>query len=359
MSDSAQLLDDPVQLLSDPIFQLNMVIWSVKDLPENGSSQVKPFLREAGYYIFALNRRILLTELAKRSPLPDSIPDLNPTVPDVWLRHENDDFDLILELKSRSFGEKSSNAKQISKMLAGSFDLSHSLGIQNKKPGFLIIVTLYKDADKMMDTLNLLKDKLEKEHVSSAPIAVIGLDNDKDNWLWKSIDSSALPKPLQKGLSQPVTILKSMGHIEDIIPMYFIPWLPEVNEEDSPLISDGLSVFTGRVLSYVQKQIRNFEPPGVLSLRAEPLLKEATYGVFDYWKGKDRNRFTKKVINIIRNHVNVDNITYKSDTVVEIEIRTESIREDILKDLESYEVSNRAMNLEGASSSIQLYFDDV
>lgn len=359
MSDSAQLLDDPAQLLSDPIFQLNMVIWSVKDLPKNGSSQVKPFLREVGYYIFALNRRILLPELTQRSSSSDSIPDRFPPVPDVWLRHESDDFDLILELKSHGFGEKSSNVKQISKMLAASFDLSHSLGIQNKKPGFFIFMTVYKDADKMMETLNSLKARLEKEDVSSAPIAVIGLDNDKDNWLWKSIDPSTLPKPLQKGLSQPVTILKSMGHIEDIIPMYFIPWLPEVNEEDSPLVSDGLSVFTGRVLSYVQKQIRNTEPPGVLSLRAESLLKEATYGVFDYWKGKDRNRFTKKVINIILNHVDADSIIDKSDAVVDIEIKTESIREDILKELESYEVSNRAMNLEGASSSIQLPFDDV
>ncbi len=354
MSDSIQLIDDPAQLLSDPVFQLNMVIWSVKDLPKDGNSQINPFLKEAGYYIVALNRRILLTEIGDRSSFFELVPDWSPPVPDVWLRHESDNFDLILELKSRGFGEKSSKKiKQIYKMLAASFDLSSSIGIKDRKPGFFIIMTLHKDADKMTDTLNLLKSTLEEVQISSAPVAVIGLDHSQNNWLWNSLNPSTLPKPLCKGLSQPVTVLRSMGHIEDIIPMYFIPWLPEVDDESSPLISDGLAVLTGRVLSYVQKEIKNAEPPVMLSLRADSLLQEATYGVFNHWKGKDRKNFTKKVINIISKNINAISISYKSDKEVGIEIKTESIREDILKELERVEINSFDKNLEGASSSVQ------
>ena len=47
-----------MDLLSDQVFQLNAFLWAVEDLPTEGP--IRPVLREAGYSLVAIGRKVLL-----------------------------------------------------------------------------------------------------------------------------------------------------------------------------------------------------------------------------------------------------------------------------------------------------------
>lgn len=348
-------MSKPNSLLRDPIFQLNMVLWSLKLLPGDNILQVRPILQEAGYYLLGINRRVILPQLDN---LKSFLPSIDPPVPDIWLRHKSDNTNVIIELKSQGFGLDSSNINQIKKILIASYNLAESVGSKDEVPGYVIVMAPFLDS-KMVDTLDTLREEISNHSISSAPVSVIGLYHEKDNYLWKSPSLSSLPGPLQEVLSGPVTVISSMGFgkegedEKDIIPLYLIPWIPNVDANASPLISDGLASLTGRILTYVQEKIGNSKPPINLALKPDLLLHEATYEVFDYWKGQDRNIFFKKVVNIIDRSINSAVVSYKSDKLIEIDIRTEEIQDEIMKELEKANIYESASNLEGVDTHIQ------
>ena len=99
---------------------------------------------------------------------------------------------------------------------------------------------------------------------------------------------SYLPQPLQQHLSEPVTVLSHTGvQPEDLVPLFLIPWTPGISGSNSQLASDGLSVLTGRVLTYLLTEIGNATLPVNLTLRSDAIVEKATYGFFKYWKGRD------------------------------------------------------------------------
>ena len=332
-----------------------MVLWSLKLLPSDGSLQVRSILQETGYYLLGINRRVILPQLDNLKSL---LPSIAPPVPDIWLRHESDNINVIMELKSQGFGLDSSNINQIKKILIASYNLAESVGSKDEVPGYVIVMAPLLDS-KMVDTLDTLREEISNHSIPSAPATVIGLYHEKGDYLWKCPTPSSLPGPLLKVLSEPVTVVTSMGFgregedEKDIIPLYLIPWMPDVDVNASPLISDGLASLTGRVLTCVQGKIGNAKPPINLALKPDLLLHEATYEVFDYWKGYDRNIFVKKVVNIIDRSIKSAVISYKSDKLIEIDIRTEEVQDEIMKELEKANIYGSSSNLEGVDTHIQ------
>ena len=73
-------------LLSDQVFQLNAFLWALEDLPAPG--RIRPVLRDAGYYLVAVGRRVLMPAddlvVAALKRLTGS-PDPSPCRPDLWL----------------------------------------------------------------------------------------------------------------------------------------------------------------------------------------------------------------------------------------------------------------------------------
>lgn len=51
-------MTDESVLLSDQVFQLNTFLWALEELPDN--SDVQPILRQAGYELEAIGRRVLV-----------------------------------------------------------------------------------------------------------------------------------------------------------------------------------------------------------------------------------------------------------------------------------------------------------
>lgn len=334
-----------------------MVLWSLKLLPGDNILQVRPILQEAGYYLLGINRRVILPQLDN---LKSFLPSIDPPVPDIWLRHKSDNTNVIIELKSQGFGLDSSNINQIKKILIASYDLAKSIGSKDKEkvPGYVIVMAPLLDS-KMVDTLDALREEISNHSISSAPATVIGLYHEKDDYLWKCPTPSSLPGPLLEVLPRPVTVVSSMGFgregedAKDVIPLYIIPWMPGVDSNASSLISDGLASLTGRILTYVQEKIGNAKPPINLALKPDLLLNEATYGVFDYWKDQDRDIFIKKVANIITSNIESAVTSNRKDKLVEIDIRTEEVREEILKELEKSDIYESSNNLEDIDTHIQ------
>lgn len=343
-------------LAQDPVFQLNMVLWSLKRLPSQGSYNIRPLLKEAGYYLFAIDRRVLLPKdnhiMGSLKKLTDK---LGSPSPDIWLKHEKDNVHLIIELKSRGFSPESSTASQILKILVATADLSLSVAARDKLPGHLIIMTANHDAQLLVNALERLKEKLDVHDLPCSPASVIGLEyNNEDSWIWDCPNPSSLPRPLQKILSERVTVLTHPNiPPTDMLPLYLVPWLPGQNSRQSMLNTDGLAVLTGRVLSYVLAKVKQASLPVNLPLDADSILHDATYGFFKYWNSKDKASMSQKVINIISECIKSITLIVISNRIITIDIKSEEIREDILKAIEKIEINNPTNNLEG-DSELQL-----
>ena len=343
-------------LIRDPLFQLNMVFWSLKCLPPGSSFHIDPLLEKAGYYLFALERTL---RLPNDQEIISSLQDLLQTqsidspVPDIWIRHRDEEADfLIIELKSQGFSAESSNRRQLLKMLVGAADLSLSLGATTDKelPGHVIIVTSFTDTEQMMCTIKQIKTDLDISQLRSAPAAVIGIgyQDDDDRWIWECPEPSYLPQPLQQHLSEPVTVLSHAGvQPEDLVPLFLIPWAPGISGSNSQLASDGLSVLTGRVLTFLLTEIGNATLPINLTLRSDAIVEKATYGLFKYWKGRDKRSMSKKVISIIFNNIESSVLTDKGNEEISIDIPSEQIRDEILSVIEKIDIGVPSSSLEG------------
>jgi len=114
-------------LLSDQVFQLNTFLWALEDLPDEGA--IDPVLRSAGYFLSSIGRRVIAPVDPKTvnalGELTGSV-DRSPCHPDLWLTHESDTVDPIIELKARGFSPESSNRRQALKLIASAANLSPS-----------------------------------------------------------------------------------------------------------------------------------------------------------------------------------------------------------------------------------------
>ncbi len=349
----------PVSALAqDPIFQLNMVLWSLKRLPSQGSYHIRPLLKEAGYYLFAIDRRILLpidnhtVNSLKELTGKELTNKIGMPAPDIWLKHEKGNAHLIIELKSRGFSPESSKASQILKILIATADLSLSVAARDKLPGHLIIMTDNQDAQLLVNTLDKLKEKLEVSDLPCSPASIIGLEyNNEDSWIWDCPNPSTLPRSLQKILSERVAVLTHPNiPPTDMLPLYLVPWLPGQKGRKSMLNSDGLAVLTGRILTYVLAKVKQASPPVNLPLEADSILHDATYGFFKYWNSKDKASLAQKVINIISDCIGSITLIDSSSRRITIDIPSEETRENILKAIEKIEINNPINNLEGDAS---------
>lgn len=348
-------------LFRDPIFQLNMVLWSLKS-SEQYSYQIYPVLKQAGYCLFAINRKLQLpTDGSIRKSLTGLVNSFDPPVPDIWLRHEARDTDLIIELKSRGFGQESSNANQALKLLVATADLSLSTGTStvNQRPGHLTIITILQDAGGMMDTLDALKMKLDNRQIPSSPASVIGLGNTEGGaWIWESPNPLCLPQPLQGPLSEPVVVSREIESIEELFPLLLVPWIP--GSEESCLHSEGLSVLTGRILTCTLSEIGKAKPPVTLNLKANDLLVEATLGIFADWKTQDRQPFLKKAIDIIYDSIQSTTAeAYKGRSGIDINIPSDEIRRMLLQEIDKIDVKDPSRNLEGPAMIQTSLFNDI
>jgi hypothetical protein len=99
------------ELLKDPVFQLNLLLWMVKEQPNTGY-RVRPLYYEKGFRIIYIEQPFAMPE-ETIGTINDSKLDISTTPePELILGREADNKALYFEAKANSFGTESSNCIQ-------------------------------------------------------------------------------------------------------------------------------------------------------------------------------------------------------------------------------------------------------
>ncbi len=352
---------DQTTLLADPVFQLNTLLWSLEDLPAAGD--IDPVLRNAGYYVVAIGRSVIVPVDPKTLDVLGRLlgsQDRSPSRPDLWLKHQTDEVQPLLELKARGFSPTSSNSKQATKLLVSSTDLAPSTGGEGPQPGHVIYVTIAEDAELLAQTLAELRNTIDEEGMRPAPAATIGLTWLDEGVALMSPRPEDLPAPMQAALSGLAVVLRA-GHPEDDIqPLYVIPWIPGIEDSQDPeLQSDGLRQLTARLLAETMARVGRAVAPTTLTLNGVDLLDRATYGVFSRWRDLDRGRFALAAAKIIERALRATGHARLQGDRVEVDVPTPEVQDAVMDRLERADPSDPARNLEGVLQQPPTLFDEA
>ena len=338
-------------LIRDPLFQLNLILWCLIESPYHDAQiNIEPVMRSWGYKLYSLENKIALPSYPgyEGAIYPLIKRKLSSPVPDLWLEHKDDQFDLIIELKARSFGPDSDKAVQMMKIISASADLSLSLGGGPVRLGHVIVVTAAEDMTSMAVTLDALRGKLQERHIRSAPIGVIGLLASDDKVALVSPEPNQLPPPLRNQFNNPVVVLQRDGD-DEIVPTYIIPWIPGIKSAQNYLVAqDGLRELTSRLLTHVSAVIGQVNIPTILTIKGESLLDDATLTTFRYWKDGAKTEFVRKAISIVKRAINQGRLIKRS-TSLEIELIDEQQRQGILRRIERFRTDDVETNLSQAT----------
>lgn len=347
-------------LLSDPVFQLNTLLWALEELPEG--LHIRPVLRASGYYLNAIGRRVLTpADPTSREALASmTAKDLSPCRPDLWLKHQEHGVDPIIELKAHGFSSASSNTVQALKLLASAADLGPSIGSRDTLLGHVIYVTTHVDASDMRDTLEELRAKLEAVGGPVAPHGVVGLVSLEDGIALMSPAPNDLPDPARIALQEPAVVLERSNPGDEIVPLYFIPWLPGTDATQDPeLRSDGLRELTARLLTQAIAAVGQARVPTVVTLTGTALLDAATFGIFARWQDADRKQFSESAAKIIERALRTTGMARRTHELVEIDLPTEDDHGRVLERLERADPADPSSNLEGVVDEPPTLFDDL
>lgn len=353
-------MTDESVLLSDQVFQLNTFLWALEDLPEN--SDARPVLREAGYELGAIGRRVLVpTDESTAAALATlaGTTDRTHCHPDLWLEHETDTVQPLVEMKAHGFSPESSNRRQALKLIAAASDLAPSLAETAARPGHVVYATVATDADRIASTLTTLAEELQAAGVSPAPTGAIGLAVEDSGVVLSSPDPANLPGPLGNALANCPIVLDRVGD-NDLQPLYFIPWIPGIEDsQDAELHSAGLGELTARVLIQILAAVGQVSPPEAVVLNGSHLLSDATFGVFDNWRDGDRREFSRAVAGIVDKVLKpVVEVHRLSREARKIDIRDADTKEAVIERLENADPADPSANLQAITQEQLPLFDE-
>ena len=346
-------------LIRDPVFQLNTILWSIIKSPYHGAQiNTKPVLRSMGYRLFAIDKEILLPSYPgfENAIRPLIRRRLDPPVPDLWLEHIDNQLDLIIELKASSFGPESDKTVQMTKIISASADLSLSLGGGPTRPGQVIVVTVSEDMEKMAVTLHTIRERLAERQLEHAPIGVLGLQASDNTVALVSPEPDQLPSPMRNEFDKPVTILQC-DHLDEIIPIYIIPWLPGVESARNDIQNqDSMRELTSRLLTHTSAIIGRSTIPNIIEIKGESLLVDSTLEVFRFWQDGAKRKFVSEATTIVKRKIKRGKLK-KGGTVLEITLQDEQERNEILRRIERVRTGDPQTNLLKATKPT--LFDDI
>lgn len=347
-------------LLSDPVFQLNVFLWALEDLPDE--IQVRPVLRQAGYYLNSIGRRVLMPpgdeSLAALRKLTDS-DSRSASRPDLWLSHSTDSVHPLIELKAHGFSPNSSNRKQALKLIAAATDLGPSLGESSERQGHVVYATSGIDADRLSSTLQVLAQELSSEGVASAPTGVIGLSIEAEGVAMSSPRSAELPTPLTQALGGHSVVLERDGD-NDLHPLYLVPWMPGSEDSQVPEFHEaGLRELTARVLVQLLATVGHARPPETLVLDSARFLSKATLGVFEQWGDSNRHEFSRVVDKIMERTLRpVVSVRHAPEGHLEIDLPDSDVQDAVIIRIERADPADPATNLKTVAAEQPTLFDD-
>lgn len=288
------------RLVSDQLLKLNTLLWALQRLPEGGP--VEPVLRGAGYRLAAMGRPVAIPEdrtVLRALVRLNGYENRSPYRTDLWIEHSSDRVQLIVELQALSSPPDASAGRQARKLLVSAFDLSTAMAGTHERRGHVVYAAEASHSARTAATLRELSSELLAESAPAAPAAVLGFAEDGEGVHIMSPAPGDLPDPAARRLSSPATVLHREGR-NDPRPLYLVPWLPgSENSQDPQLRADGLSDLTARLLVHALAEVGRAQPPTSLALDCPRILSRATFGMFDYWHGGEKKKFSQTAIRVL------------------------------------------------------------
>jgi hypothetical protein len=217
----------------------------------------------------------------------------NPPEPDVLLHHISSGDHLVLECKTTSFGAESSTTKQARKLLISCFDANSAFGVSGH--AIVAYVLAKEDCERQFDALREIAAEVSEQGFNVAIYGTLGLEID-DKGLWAHLTLSETPEQDHaRSILGPVLI--ASGASGDARPLYFIPFDPTTDENQTP--DERLycrKILTERFYLAGVAVIGQAEVPDCLVIKADTLFREATYGFSDKWHAKELVGLKSKLI---------------------------------------------------------------
>jgi hypothetical protein len=351
----------PANLDEDQVFQLNTVLWTLQDVaPQSG---IHPILRDAGYYLRAIGQRLQMPVAESQLDALHAVAgtkDRSPTQPDLWLSHQTDDVDPIIELKAHSFGFDSTNARQASKVLLSVSNLGPSLGSAQPVTGHAIYLTPASDSPDMAGTLAAIATALTEAGATTGATGALGIAVTDVGVVISSPGPQDLPTPMGVALVSPVVVLDPSAEGDSIQPLYFVPWIPGIHDvQDPELQADGLRELTARVLTHAIAHVGMAQPPGMVVLSCTDLLDRATFGVFRHWRDSDRQQFVSAAAKIVQRALSKTVTISESSGSVQIDLPSTEAQAAAIERLEDADPADPTKSLAAALAEPPTLFDEV
>ena len=347
-------------LAADPVFQLNVLLWSLEDLPDIAA--VQPVLRWAGYRVESLGRPLLIpadeqTASALRTIVGSA--DRSQCHPDLCLENQDHPVTLVVELKSRGFSRNSSNVRQAVKLIVASHDLAESYAETQPRPGHVVYGTVESDAALLAETLQGLSESVVSQGAPAAPAATVGISIDDEGAKLSTSRLSDLPSPAQLALQAPATVLHRHGD-DDLRPLYMIPWTPGIaGTQDPDLQADGYRELTARIVVEAMAIVGQAIVPTTLDISGTTLLSRATFGVFDRWLDTDRRQFEAAATGVLTDILqSLGGFQRQSKDTISLSLSSHDEQAEVVKLLEQARPADKKTNLEAAVNASPTLFDD-
>lgn len=275
------------RLFGDPLFQLNLMLWALK--PVAPGAPTRPVLADAGYVVNSISRTLspgprlqgtfkALTG-SEKGPSPDVIAEPTNDVP--WM---------IIECKRSGFSSVSPTARQARKLISIKVPFIETVG----KPGspervVLLYIVRNSRVDDFADTLAELSVEMS-EHADVCVVALGVVKRMSDGVGFQLVRKgdhhcvSAGYDTLIDFLS-PECVVLEVEDGEDPRPLYFVPYDPSLDYDDTTLSTRDEAKFD-LLLRAGMAAITLIGPeaiPARVSLSADDLLRKATYNMSAFW----------------------------------------------------------------------------
>src|SRR5690606_9612356 len=135
----------------------------------------------------------------------------------------------------------------------------------------------------------ILRAELGTNEIPAAAGSVLGIRNDPGVGVQVTLIGGDLPGPAGDILATTQTVIAAAGDDENARPLYLIPFDPGV-EQDPEEEDLCRRILLERSRMFVAAQIGRCAPPQTVVINGHDVLREATYGLSDYWrKVPDKN----------------------------------------------------------------------
>ncbi len=283
------------EIVDDPLYQLNLMLWLLQPLKDN--YPLRPILKEAGYELFAIGPSMPLSPALREKIISASVDCALEPEPDLLLSRDEVKEFVTIECKRQLFGSESTSAGQARALLLQSgeqFNLAIGLEVNATPSLYLLYISRHSSSENHVKNLYEISNELYRKEFATVPVGGVGIMN-KDNQicLCDAYDFGTIPAPIGSIVDKEVKV-QEFEQDENPIPLFYIPWDPNVSQSSDEMNMYCEQVFCERILSAFVTRIGRTIPPATIEIEYDDLLNDATFNFYARWKSKNIGRALRR-----------------------------------------------------------------